>query len=49
MNKKVTFLLREEEIVHEVFLDYINLFLSTGEVPGVFNIDEKRIIISSLN
>lgn len=36
----VTFILTDAEVKSEVFLEYINMVLSTGEIPGLLQKDE---------
>ena len=33
--KPVTFLMTDAEVKNEDFLEYINMILSTGEIPGL--------------
>jgi len=46
--KSTTFLFTESEIKDEVFLEYINCILLTGEIPGLFAKDEIMSITSDL-
>jgi len=46
--KPTTFLFTESEIKDEVFLEYINSVLLTGEVPGLFAKDEYLAITADL-
>jgi len=41
--KPISFLLTDAEVKHETFLEYINMVLSTGEIPGLIPKDEKEI------
>ena len=46
--KKTTFVLTDVEIKDEVFLEYINSILSTGEVANLLPKEEKDIIIADM-
>ena len=46
--KPTTFLFTESEIKDEVFLEFINSILLTGEIPGLFAKDEIMVITSDL-
>lgn len=46
--KPTTFLFTESEIKDEVFLEYINSVLMTGEIPGLFAKDEIMAITADL-
>lgn len=35
LGRPVTFLMTDSEVKHEDFLEYINMILSTGEIPGL--------------
>jgi dynein heavy chain len=48
MRKPTTFLFTESEIKDEVFLEYINSILLTGEIPGLFAKDEIMAITADL-
>ncbi|CAM9799127.1 unnamed protein product [Ectocarpus fasciculatus] len=48
MRKPTTFLFTESEIKDEVFLEYINSVLLTGEIPGLFAKDEIMAITADL-
>jgi len=39
----VTFILTDAEVKEETFLEYINMILSTGEIPGLLAKDEKEV------
>ena len=39
----ITFILTDAEIKNENFLEYINMVLSTGEIPGLIPKDEKEV------
>ena len=42
IGKKVTFILTDAEVKKESFLEYINMILSTGEIPGLIAKDERE-------
>jgi dynein heavy chain len=48
MRKPTTFLFTESEIKDEVFLEYLNSILLTGDLPGLFAKDEIMAITSDL-
>jgi len=48
MCKPTTFLFTESEIKDEVFLEFINSILLTGEIPGLFAKDEIMAITADL-
>lgn len=39
----VTFIMTDAEVKEESFLEYINMILSTGEIPGLLAKDEKEV------
>jgi len=41
--KPISFLLTDAEVKQETFLEYINMVLSTGEIPGLIPKDEKNL------
>ena len=41
--KPITFILSDAEVKNEGFLEYINMILSTGEIPGLIPKDEKEV------
>lgn len=41
--KHVTFLMTDSEVKKEEFLEYINMILSTGEIPGLIPKEEKEV------
>jgi dynein heavy chain len=43
LNKNVSFILTDSEVKNEGFLEYINMILSTGEIPGLLAKDEKEV------
>jgi len=47
-NKGVTFMFTDKEIKDEGFLEYINIFLNTGELPNLFPRDELDAIIGDV-
>ena len=46
--KKVTWVFTDFEIINEIFLEYINAILATGEVAGLFPKDERDIMCADL-
>lgn len=48
LRKPTTFLFTESEIKDEVFLEYINSILLTGDIPGLFAKDEIMAITADL-
>ena len=46
--KKTTFILTDSEIKQEYFLEFFNSFLSTGEVAGLIQKEEKDIILADM-
>ena len=48
LRKPTTFLFTESEIKDEVFLEYLNSILLTGDLPGLFAKDEIMAITSDL-
>lgn len=42
-NEKVTFIMTDAEVKEEEFLEYINMVLSTGEIPGLLQKDDKEV------
>jgi len=44
-NRHVTFLMTDAEVKRESFLEYINMVLSTGEIPGLLAKDEREVIL----
>jgi dynein heavy chain len=46
--KGVVFLMTDKEIKKEGFLEYINIFLNTGELPNLFPRDELDAIIGEM-
>ena len=47
-NKPIMFLLTDEQIVDEAFLEDINNVLNTGEVPGLFESEEYDQMVNEL-
>jgi dynein heavy chain len=41
--KGTTFIFTDAEVKKETFLEYINMVLSTGEIPGIIPKDEKEV------
>jgi dynein heavy chain len=48
LKKPVTFVFTDNEIKQEVFLEYINSFLSNGEIPGLFAADQRDTAINEV-
>jgi len=46
--ENVTFLMTDAEVKNEGFLEYINMVLSTGEIPGLIAKDEKEIWLGDI-
>jgi len=46
--KPVSFILTDAEVKQEGFLEYINMVLSTGEIPGLIAKDEKELWLGNL-
>jgi len=46
--EKVTWIIPDFQIVQEVFLEYINSILATGEVAGLFSKEERTLLVSEL-
>jgi len=46
--KPTTFILTDAEVKSEGFLEYINMVLSTGEIPGLIAKDEKELWLGNL-
>eukprot|EP00754_Rhynchopus_humris_P030089 Rhum_TRINITY_DN15257_c1_g1::Rhum_TRINITY_DN15257_c1_g1_i3::g.146501::m.146501/K10408/DNAH; dynein heavy chain, axonemal len=44
----VAFIFTDSEIKNEAFLEYINGFLSSGEIPGLYSTDEKDSAINDI-
>lgn len=38
----------DSEVKHEDFLEYINMILSTGEIPGLLQKDEREIALADI-
>lgn len=48
MGKQVSFILTDSEVKKEEFLEYINMILSTGEIPGLLAKDEKEVWLGEI-
>ncbi|SCU69962.1 Cytoplasmic dynein 2 heavy chain (DYNC2H1), putative [Trypanosoma equiperdum] len=46
--RPVTMLFTDNDIKHEIFLEYINSFLSNGEIPGLFASDQRDSAINDI-
>jgi len=47
--KPVTFVFTDAEVKEEGFLEYVNMILSTGEIPGLLPKDEQEAMIGELS
>jgi len=47
--KPVTFVFTDSEVKDEGFLEYVNMILSTGEIPGLLPKDEQEAMIGELS
>lgn len=47
-NKKITFIITDSHIKHDVFLENINSIINSGEVPNLFNNEEKELILDRM-
>ena len=45
---EVCFIFTDNEIKSEAFLEYINGFLSSGEIPGLYSTDEKDAVVNDI-
>jgi dynein heavy chain len=48
LGKPHTFLMTDSEVKNEDFLEYINMILSTGEIPGLLAKDEREIVLADV-
>lgn len=48
LGKNVTFLMTDAEVKKEEFLEYINMILSTGEIPGLLAKDEREVWLGDI-
>lgn len=48
-DKPVTFVFTDAEVKEEGFLEYVNMILSTGEIPGLIPKDEMESIIGEMS
>lgn len=46
--KKTTFIMTDQEVKKEDFLEYINMLLSTGEIPGLLQKDDREIWLGDI-
>ena len=46
--KKTTFIMTDQEVKKEEFLEYINMLLSTGEIPGLLQKDDREIWLGDI-
>eukprot|EP00744_Colponema_vietnamica_P001598 GILI01002635.1.p1 GENE.GILI01002635.1~~GILI01002635.1.p1 ORF type:complete len:2087 (-),score=720.86 GILI01002635.1:371-6598(-) len=44
----VTMLFTDADIKQEIFLEYINSFLSNGEIPGLFQADQRDAVLTEM-
>lgn len=49
LGKQVTFLMTDAEVKKEEFLEYINMVLSTGEIPNLLAKDEREVWLGDLS
>lgn len=47
-NKHTTFIMTDSEVKKEDFLEYINMLLSTGEIPGLLAKDDREIWLGDI-
>lgn len=47
--KPITFLLSDDQITDESFFEDINLFLSTGDVPNLYESEERIDILDKVS
>jgi len=47
-NKATTFIMTDSEVKKEDFLEYINMLLSTGEIPGLLAKDDREIWLADI-
>ena len=47
--RPVTFVFTDAEVKDEGFLEYVNMILSTGEIPGLLPKDEQEAMIGELS
>lgn len=47
-NKSTVFLFDDSQILYETFLESINNILTSGEVPGLFEKDEKMALLEDI-
>jgi len=47
--KPLTFLFTDAEVKEEGFLEYVNMILSTGEIPGLLAKDEMEVMIGEIS
>lgn len=48
MGRPTTFLMTDAEVKKEDFLEFINMVLSTGEIPNLLAKDDKQIWMADL-
>jgi len=48
LGRPTTFLMTDAEVKREEFLEYINMILSTGEIPGLLAKDEKEVWLGDI-
>ena len=48
LGKHVTFIMTDSEVKKEEFLEYINMILSTGEIPGLIAKDEREVWLGDI-
>ena len=48
LGKATTFMMTDAEIKKEEYLEYVNMLLSTGEIPGLIPKDEKEVWLGDI-
>lgn len=48
LGRPTTFVMTDAEVKKEEFLEYINMILSTGEIPGLLAKDEREVILGDI-
>lgn len=48
LGNPTTFIMTDSEVKKEEFLEYINMILSTGEIPGLIAKDEREVWLGDI-